>query len=58
MNNYVYKPLPKGARVILKELKNCSSIKELAEKTGYKKKPYIFIYVIIPPSKKKREKEH
>ena len=34
--NESYKPLPKGAKVILRELKNCSSIKEIAQKTGYK----------------------
>lgn len=36
MNNYVYNPIPKGAKIILKEKENCLSIKEIAQKTGYK----------------------
>ena len=31
-----YKPLPKGAKIILKEKENCKSIKEISNKTGYK----------------------
>lgn len=32
----IYNTIPKGARVILEQKPYCSSIKELAEKTGYK----------------------
>lgn len=57
MYEYVYKPLPKGAKVILRELGNCSSIKELAEKTGYKiSTVYFYICNYSPCKKEKRQR--
>jgi DNA-binding CsgD family transcriptional regulator len=57
MYNCVCKPLPKGAKVILKELKSISSIKEISKKTGYKINTVYFYICKYFPFKEKKDRK-
>jgi DNA-binding CsgD family transcriptional regulator len=49
-----FKPLQKGAKIILAEKKNCSSVKELAERTGYKiQTVYYYLWQYGSPNEEK-----
>lgn len=55
----LYKPTPKGVKVILRARENCKTIKELEDITGYKKstiQTYLSRYEGLGEEKRKRKR--